>query len=464
MLHEFYIPGDLPERQHLRFRHYETRRRERIDCVLAERARIIQELIDDSSMSESVQGADRSEMLQRVASREAKRLEILVRKQIRRRAYVEKEKRKRSEKYGQLEAKLKAREAKVFNSEKLRNERAIELQAISLARFQVRDIMLQKTRDSFEEHQAVIRANQAAEEAKIANFLQEKQQRESALSEAYESRHREVAERQATYFSELNEKRKKSYSKKEERAFLASQKKQRVIHLQQLKGEEGTLRLIDALEKKRELERRDAEKREQIASLMNVETEKAFTFQYTKDEIINQRKTLATKTLGHASIGLDNITPGPAEYAPAYSSMAEIPGPKISVIKPKLDLPGTVDFALTHAASIPGPGNYDTKILPDGSKMWNGDSGLWGTSERTNFIDDDRRMKRDIPGPATYELISDGKPSVGPVIRRDLVNPSLFDWRETASASPGPASYTVDEFTRTEQLKKAVKLAPVIDI
>lgn len=459
VLHEFYIPGDLPERQHLRFRHYEHRRRERVNSILAERGRIIQEVID-STGSEPVKDSNgRSELLESVVSREAKRLEKMVKRQKKIQAYVERERRKRAEKYGTLAAKLKAREARIANSEKLREERAIELQSINLARFQVRDIMLDRAREAFEAHQALMKEKQAADEANLELFMQRKLERENAISEAYAAKQQEVTERQAQYTSELNEKRKLSYSKKEEKAILARQKKQRVMHLQQLKGEEATLRLIDALEKKRELERRDAEKRQQIASLLYNENTRAFAFQYTKEEIINQRKALAAKTLAQTSIEVDHVTPGPAEYYPSYSAMEESPAPKISQVKPKLDfLPGTVDFASMHAKSVPGPGHYDSK-----TRITYEYSGMWGTSERVNFIDEDQRLRIAVPGPATYDM---GEPVAGatPLIKRDLVNASLLDWRETVlAASPGPGSYTVDEFTRTENLKNAVKLAPVID-
>ena len=40
---DFYIRGDLPERQQLRFMHYEARRQDKVNAVLRERARIVAE-------------------------------------------------------------------------------------------------------------------------------------------------------------------------------------------------------------------------------------------------------------------------------------------------------------------------------------------------------------------------------------------------------------------------------------
>ena len=119
-------------------------------------------------------------------------------------------------------------------------------------------------------------------------------------------------------------------------------------------------------------------------------------------------------------------------------------------------IPGTIDFMVTHAKSIPSA--YDVRVLPDGSKPWAEQPVLkWSTTKKESYVDTLQANKSEIPGPASYEAtisaLSPNGPKISPdIVRREDVRNRRWINGNADPSLPGPTTYTVDEFTRIEAL------------
>merc|ERR1719398_459648 len=87
---DFYVSGDLPEKQRLRFNHYETRRQEKLNLVLQERARVIAERANESGTGDAL-NFQSLQLMEGLLDTEAKRLEKTLRAQLRYHQSVERE-------------------------------------------------------------------------------------------------------------------------------------------------------------------------------------------------------------------------------------------------------------------------------------------------------------------------------------------------------------------------------------
>jgi hypothetical protein len=89
-----------------------------------------------------------------------------------------------------------------------------------------------------------------------------------------------------------------------------------------------------------------------------------------------------------------------------------------------------------------------------------------GKSEKKTYLDEEQKNKKFLPGPGAY--ISPGQISslmdVGaPKIVRDYYDSGLPNaWFRSNDATPGPAAYTVDQFTRDERMKRGQKAIPAL--
>lgn len=462
--HEFYMPGDFPERQKLRFQHHEARRLDKIRQVVDERNRLIhRELESMTRRTGSQTWSDVSQMLENVVTREAKRLERHVRNRMKRKAFVERKSKQHAQKLKILEEKMVTRVQKISQASKQREQKARELQQVNDARFQVRDEMLSFGLQASEMRRQEILAKQAAEEEKLDAFFREKERQTQMHSAKWETKQMEISEKVMQQAAALAKKSQELLQKREAKQTVVDVLRARHMKLQQLKGEEATLRLIDALEKKRQIEKSDSDKRSKISQLLSQELDKVATMQITRDMIVNQRRQLSMKQQDlDVHLHDDVITPGPGEYDTAISTLDEVPAPKISLVRPKLTLPGTVDFEAAKAATLPAPGQYTAGVLNDGTKPWNELPAVpWkGGAEKSTYVDDTQRLARLIPGPGTYSSPPAKASEAGaPRIHRNYVTQSDHrsrDWLR-ASDTPGPATYTVDEFTRREKLEKQLE-------
>ena len=430
--------------------------------MIAERSKVLRELTEDRLGEPQSQAiAQSSQLMDDLLNREAKRLEKQIRSQLKRKSHIERGNRDQLERVRQVQLKREARAERIHKAEILREAKSKELQAITEARFQMKENLVSISREEHEARMAAILAKQVEDAAKLAEFKREKERKQTIHSEKWDMKQTEIAHRLSDQAEAQRRKGSDIMTKRQEKSELIEAQRMKHVQLTQLKGEETTLRLIDAREKKQQLDRRDADKRQQMAEILNEELDKVSVIQLTKEQILQQRKLLALRQKGALREEVDDLktqqfsTPGPCEYSVPSSSMTESPAPKISVVRPKLTVPGTVDFETAKAAAVPGPGNYTV------NDPWSEAAvGAWATGKKTTYIDTENRMKKDLPGPATYNAASPGGPSGGPRIKRDYVKHDGLrtrDWLATGGDVPGPASYTVDEFMRKEKLEKGMK-------
>merc|ERR1719456_1925515 len=87
---DFYSACDLPEKQRLRFNHYETRRQEKLNLVLQERAKIIAERVKGGGVGDTL-NYQSLQLMEGLLDTESKRLEKTLRAQLRYHQAVERE-------------------------------------------------------------------------------------------------------------------------------------------------------------------------------------------------------------------------------------------------------------------------------------------------------------------------------------------------------------------------------------
>merc|ERR1712039_1026093 len=110
-LDSFYIPGDLKEKQQMRFDHSEKRRKRNLELVLAERAKVIA-LNAKKGEVPGVQSGQFLCMLESLFEKEAKRLETDLKGQLRQHTSLVKENEEQLDKERRLEQTLAKQDAK----------------------------------------------------------------------------------------------------------------------------------------------------------------------------------------------------------------------------------------------------------------------------------------------------------------------------------------------------------------
>jgi hypothetical protein len=443
--------------------HFKARRKEKIDSILSERANLLGDRMETcSSADASTTASVFSQSLDEMATKEAKRISNFIQAQIRRKAYAERVFLERLEKKEALRAKLEKLERRAEQAEALREQKSSELKEISETRFNLRDQLLSIEKEKREARLEEMMEKQSQQSITVEQFLKLKGERQTATSELWEAKLREIADRAAEHQASLKRKGEEVLIKKKQKTNKVIERKSKHIRIQKLKGEETTLRVLDALDRKRQLERRTAQKREQIGEIIQQDLQKAHFIELTRERMISKRKHLLSLRAKDSVSVEPTPLPGPTDYDLPQNSLSETPGGFISLIKPKLTIPGTIDFEASK--QVPGPGYY-TVELDDHSPVV-----PWSTSKKTTFVEEENKAKIDIPGPASYELPSP-RNDKGVNLRRDLIPKDLLTQKETL---PGPGTYTVDDFTRQEAVRKKFdggtfytrkisELAPVIE-
>merc|ERR1711871_1018366 len=202
------------------------------------------------------------------------------------------------------------------------------------------------------------------------------------------------------------------------------------------------------------------EKDQRIDALMGV-----------KNSIVEQRRARNQKEeagKGKGMMKLQNITPGPADYAVMPSSLLENPAPIISDARPNAAMiKGSIDAAVASTKYNPPPGSYDPKVLPRGGTGWDkAPVSYKAGAKKTSFLDDAAKGKREVPGPGRYDTNkSTMQLEHATKMRRGYVEaaPSAPPaWAKVDSDLPGPAAYAVDAYQRKARLRRARVSLPSI--
>merc|ERR1719316_1154853 len=115
----FHLPGDMKEKQQMRYEHFEKKRKEHLAQVLAERANVI---VRNAKKGEvpGVQSAQFLSMLESLFEKEAKRLETDLKNQLRSHSSLVKEN----------EDQLKKEEAQLLRDDKRLAQRQVQVQLV----------------------------------------------------------------------------------------------------------------------------------------------------------------------------------------------------------------------------------------------------------------------------------------------------------------------------------------------
>merc|ERR1719316_1338361 len=117
----FAIPGDMKEKQQMRYEHFEKKRKEHLAQVLAERANVI---VRNAKKGEvpGVQSAQFLSMLESLFEKEAKRLEVDLKNQLRAHSMVIQENEQQLKKEEETLSRLAKRDIQRVEAEKIKQE------------------------------------------------------------------------------------------------------------------------------------------------------------------------------------------------------------------------------------------------------------------------------------------------------------------------------------------------------
>merc|ERR1712151_212212 len=248
------------------------------------------------------------------------------------------------------------------------------------------------------------------------------------------------------------------------------QRKDEELRRIEIRSEEQHLHLMDVREAKNRMDRVDGYRRVELKEQIDSNVERIETLLALKDQLLSQRRgrnTKAAATKGSKGLNLRrDCLPGPGQYESRPSCLTEMPSVKMG----NAVVPGMVDDAIAGTAKNPAPSTYDTNMMPNGDLVDQAcPNGVkFGNRDRKSFLDDAMKAKEFVPAPGIYRSKStlDHK---GIRLKREKVNPTGIDkldkknypvWARPGTDTPGPAGYSVDDYTRKEVLRRAQRLLP----
>jgi hypothetical protein len=147
--------------------------------------------------------------------------------------------------------------------------------------------------------------------------------------------------------------------------------------------------------------------------------------------------------------------------------MQETPCPKIA--QSKTGHSEFIDQVCAVTASNPPPGAYDVPLLKNGDSVQVSQQAMkFGNRNRDSFLDEAIKAKDAIPAPGRYE-VKQQLDHRATKMAREKINDQGLDkhapkkfpvWARPATETPGPAGYSVDDYTRKEVLRRAQRSLP----
>lgn len=464
----FHIPGDLKEKQQLRFDHFEKKRKERLSQVLAERAKVIAQNTKKGDVP-GIQSGQFLSMLESLFEKEARRLEIDLKGQLRQHGALVKENEDQLMKEQMLQEKMMIRDMKRQQAGKQVEETGKKIKEHLETKLSKNQEALSKMEEEFNEKQAAYAREMLAEEERLAKFSEEKVKASLERTSVFRERVAGMKEKTELMHEErrlLGEERLKEIE-----ARIAEVDKRRTDEQRQrmVRGEEQHLHLMDVREAKSRIDRVDGYRRDELREQIDSNIERIETLLALKDQLLDQRKgrnMKAEATKGSRGLNLKrDCLPGPGAYEAPPSCLAELPVAKIG----KSKVPGMVDAAIAGTKANPAPGSYDTTMLPNGDRLDLQAGGEFGKKDRSSFLDEIQKQKEFVPAPGRYESKT-SLDSRATKMARDRINDEdnvdKFSakrfpvWARPSTITPGPAGYSVDDYTRKEVLRRAQRSLP----
>merc|ERR1719395_258295 len=156
-----------------------------------------------------------------------------------------------------------------------------------------------------------------------------------------------------------------------EKMDLISNRKEEQLLAGKIRHEEEALKLVDAKDKIKRMERKDLFRRDLIREHMEQQEERVDTLLKLRDQIVEQRKVRIKKQSVEKGRpqNIRDSTPGPGHYQPLPSCLNEMPVTRISESKSINTMPGSIDMMIKYTRTIPPPGTYHPRVLPTGKHL-----------------------------------------------------------------------------------------------
>jgi len=324
--------------------------------------------------------------------------------------------------------------------------------------------------------------DQASKE-KESQFVRQMLAEEERLTRFMEAKGQEASDKAQVFKEKVESMRKKGEERLEQRRiegeikFLELGKKIDAVESRRqeeqqnrmILSEQQHLHILDVRENKDRIERVDSHRRDGLREQCDNSIERVETLLALKDQLLDQRRARNAKAeaaKGCRGLNLKrDCQPGPGQYE-ASSYLAENPVMKMALAK----VPGMVDDAIKGTAANPAPGAYDASILANGDKVGQAGTGSvkFGDGDRTSFLDDAQKAKAFLPDPGRYEKKATLDHRAPKLARArfeetsgDRKNPKSYPlWARPPTQTPGPAGYSVDDYTRKEVLRRAARSLP----
>lgn len=465
---EFAIPGDLKEKQQLRFEHFEKRRKKRLGDVLAERAKVIAQNAQKGEVP-GVQSGQFLSMLESLFEKEAKRLETDLKGQLRQHSSLVKENEEQLRKEGELQVKMMDRERKKAASQQHYSNQG------QLVKANLENRMAKKEEAYAVLDQNMVMKQQAAERSRLAEEMRMERFKEEKMQVALDKNGQFRARQDAA--------RDKGKGMKEELRSQSEQKTQEIQNkiqqsdirrqedqrLRQVRSEEQHLHLMDVRDAKNVIDRVAGYRRDELREQVEGNVERIETLLALKDQLLDQRKARNIKqeaTKGSRGLNLRrDCLPGPGQYEAPESCLVNQPCGKIGK-----EARGGQDDALKAAKANPPPGAYEINVLANGMPIERTAHPVqFGIREKESYLDQAIKAKDNVPAPGQYEQKKTMLDHRGVKVMRDRVQDQGQDkfsskrypsWQRPSTETPGPAGYSVDDYMRKEVLRRAQRSLP----
>lgn len=466
----FSVPGDMKEKQQMRFDHFEKKRKEHLAQVLAERANVI---VKNAKKGEvpGVQSAQFLSMLESLFEKEAKRLETDLKNQLRSHSSLVKENEEQLKREEDQFSRESHRIAKRDEATRRKGEMGLMTREKCNARLDKNAEANKLLQQEFLSKQEKFAEAQKAEEFRLQRFMGEKGQMSAEKSAHWKARVDGMKEKQKDLQIKRREEGYVRLEQIEAKINAVTDRRDHEQARRQIRSEEQHLHILDVRSQKDRIDRCDTYKRDKLKDEIDGNVERIETLLALKDQLLEQRKARTSKaeaTRGSRGLNLRrDCLPGPGQYEVERNAcLNENPVMRMA----KSNTPDFIDQTTRATAANPAPGAYDFTVLPSGDKVSESGPSMvnFGNNKRTSFLDDAMAAKEHIPAPGQYKSTSSlDKRSTK--FRRESIEAQGLDkfsakrypvWARPATQTPGPAGYNVDDFTRKEVLRRAQKSLP----
>jgi hypothetical protein len=465
----FHVPGDMKEKQQMRFEHFERRRKEQLAQVLAERANVI---VRNAKKGEvpGVQSAQFLSMLESLFEKEAKRLETDLKNQLRSHSSLVKENEVQLKKEEDALRREETRLQRRTEADRLKSEVGEKTREKCTARLDANAATNKKIKDEFLEKQVKFGEAQKAEKYRLARFMEEKGQMSAEKSAHWKARVEGMKVKHKEGILQRREEGLQRLDAIEAKIGAVTMRRDQEQTNRQIRSEEQHLHIMDVRSQKDRIDRCDTYKRDKLKDEIDGNVERIETLLALKDQLLEQRKARTSKaeaTKGSRGLNLRrDCLPGPGQYEMPTTSLQEMPVMKMA----KSSAPDFIDQTIKATRDNPPPGNYDSLVLPSGQLV--GESGPsmvnFGNNKRTSFLDEAMKAKEFVPAPGQYKSGTSLDKRTTKFRRESIENQGLDKfsakrypiWARPSTQTPGPAGYNIDEYTRKEVLRRAQKSLP----